>query len=202
MHRFGLILALISAALLANCTTKTRSDTDAQINAVRYQAPGPAKIGLVTSINSKNGSGAHSALVISGRERVVFDPAGSWHNPGVAERSDVLYGMNDAKLGGYFAFQGNYPFYMVYQELDVTPEIAAKAQAWAEAQPDAIQATCALNVSQLLRHLGFTQVNQSYFPKNISRDFQNVPGVRTRLVFDQVPEEPYEQVKFDPRPAS
>ena len=54
---------------------------DDVVSQARYVPSGPAKIQLLTMISNRNGSGGHSALLIDGPERVLFDPAGSWRHP-------------------------------------------------------------------------------------------------------------------------
>ncbi len=198
MHALKCMMGAIFVALLSACTTVTTFDSEEDIKAAYYRAEGPPSLTLVTSINSRNNSGAHSALIINGDQRVVFDPAGSWTHPSVPENSDVLYGMTPEALAGYLGFQAGHPFYAVFQELDVSADIAAQAIAWAQTAKPVAQAACARSISILLRDLGYTQIRQSWFPKALSRDFQTIPGVNTRLIFDPEPEEPYKAPGFTP----
>ena len=93
MRIIRIAAAGLLALSLAGCAAEAVWDSDDAVARATYLAPGPSTVTLITSINARNGSGAHSALLIDGAQRLMFDPAGSWHNPGVPERHDVLYGM-------------------------------------------------------------------------------------------------------------
>ena len=62
----------------------------------RYRHPSGAKVTLITVLSTQDGSGAHSALIVNGAQRVIFDPAGSLSHASLAERGDVIYGANPA----------------------------------------------------------------------------------------------------------
>jgi hypothetical protein len=107
-----------------------------------YVAEGPATITLITSINGRSNSGAHSALVINGSERVLYDPAGSWAlMDGMApERDDMHFGMFPAALDNYIAFQSNGIFYATEQTIVVPLAVADQAIAAANIQDPGIAA--------------------------------------------------------------
>jgi len=150
-----------------------------------YVAEGPATITLITSINGRSNSGAHSALVINGSERVLYDPAGSWAlMDGMApERDDMHFGMFPAALDNYIAFQSNGIFYATEQTIIVPLAVADQAIAAAKAQGSTPKALCGNSVSTVLSKLpGFESLSVAYLPKAISREFAKLPGVvETRI---------------------
>ena len=71
----------------------------------RYVHDGPPAVTLFTVIATENGQGAHSGLMINGSERLMFDPAGSWSLPRLAERNDVHFGMTDKMVGEFLEYR-------------------------------------------------------------------------------------------------
>ena len=93
--QFACVMAV--AAALSACAADQKFASDADVAAATYVAGPPASITLITSINGRSNAGAHSALVINGSQRVLYDPAGSWELSGglAPERRKDL-----ARLGG------------------------------------------------------------------------------------------------------
>ena len=84
MSVFRILIACLLAATLTGCAGSNRPQADqSQIVSRSYSDPGPSTLTLYTMINTRTGSGAHTSLMISGSERVIFDPAGSF-------RADVV----------------------------------------------------------------------------------------------------------------
>jgi hypothetical protein len=139
----------ISLAVLAGCGAERQAASEAPLAYTPYVAAGDATITLITSINGRSNSGAHSALVINGSERVLYDPAGSWElTGGVApERDDIHYGMFPAALDNYIAFQANGIFYATQQTIVVPLAVADQAIAEAKAQGSTPKALCGNSVS-------------------------------------------------------
>ena len=92
MIRWVLAFGLLS--LLAACGGGQRGALPVeQVQAVAYQDPGGPKLTLITVDNNRSGGGAHTALMVSGSQRVLCDPAGSFRPDWVTEHGDVIYGM-------------------------------------------------------------------------------------------------------------
>jgi hypothetical protein len=144
---------------------------------------------LITAINNRDGSGGHSGLMVSGSQRVIFDPAGTWRHPTAPERGDVIYGITPTMLEFYVDYHARPSFHVVLQEIVVPPETAERAIALMEAHGPSGKATCGRVISGLLRDLGFAEVDRSWFPARIMRDFAAVPGVRESKVFDDTIDE-------------
>ncbi len=174
------LMLLAALAVTSACTADNKWASDAEIAAVRYAAPPPATITLITSINNRSGEGVHSGLLISGTERVLFDPAGSWelNKPWAPERADLIYGMNDSVLASYLNYQSGEKFRAVMQTVVVPIEVADAAIAAAIEEGAVGKAFCANSIAGILNDLpGMQDVGSTMFPKALARDFAKVPGV-------------------------
>ncbi|MEM9434296.1 MAG: hypothetical protein AAGA12_10270 [Pseudomonadota bacterium] len=182
MRILAAILLLIS---LAACGAEPIYAPDEDVQKYAYSHPGPAKLTLLTVVNKRSGSGAHTALMVNGAQRVIWDPAGTWWNPWAPERNDLHYGMTPLMFDTYVDYHTRETFDTVIQELEVSPEVAALAIREMQAYGAVPKAACAVSTSQILSRLpGFEGFATSYFPNAISRQFGEIPGVTTRRVSD------------------
>ncbi len=180
---FRLIAAGLAALTLSGCVGEEVWAPDDAVARATYIVPGPPTVTLITSINTANNSGAHSALLIDGAQRLLFDPAGNWHNPGVPERNDVLFGMSPAYMDYYLAFQSAGVFEVRMQTIDVTPEIAAQLSQAVQAYGPVGPAFCSRSITEILsRTPGFTSISASFYPLNTMGQFGQLPGVREQTV--------------------
>ncbi|CUH40338.1 hypothetical protein JSE7799_03070 [Jannaschia seosinensis] len=177
------LLALV-LPILAGCGADAVWTPMEEVQARAFRAEGPPSLTLMTAINNRDGSGGHSALMVSGDQRVIFDPAGTWWHPNAPERGDVIYGVTPVMLDFYVDYHARPTYRMVLQEIPVTPEIAARALRLVEAHGPANKATCGRAVSGILRDLGFDAVDRSWYPQRIMRDVADLPGVTERVVRD------------------
>ena len=69
-------------------------DTAREADLPRYRHPGRATVTLITVLSKRAGSGGHSALIVNGEHRVIFDPAVSLSHASFAVSGDVIYGAN------------------------------------------------------------------------------------------------------------
>ena len=190
MRRRALLLGL--PLLLAGCGMNAESvwAPDADVAKVRYQAPGPTYLALVTVRNEGEGQGAHTALLINASERVLFDPYGGWTDPDVPERNDVLYGFSPEVEARYLNYQAKDGYYYVRQEVQVPPEVAEQALALAKAKGPVGMAMCTNATADILRQLpGFESVGSTWFPEQLSNRFARLPGVTTTEVHGAAPAE-------------
>lgn len=187
-----MIRALAAAALLpllAACASNPPPAAPVEVAARAFRADDAPRITLVTAVNNRSGEGGHSAIIVSGSQRVIFDPAGTWRHPTVPERGDVLYGITPTMLDFYTDYHARPTFRVVMQEIAVSPAQAERAIALVEANGPASKATCGIAVSGILRELGYGEVGRSWFPARIMNDFQRVPGVvRTEIRDDTLDE--------------
>ena len=163
--------------LLAACAEPKWASDDAIANA-RYVAEPPRSITLFTVVATRNGSGAHSGLLVNASEQVMFDPAGSWYHPHVPERNDVHYGITDRMRVFYLDYHVRPQYYMVEQKLFVSPEIAELLRRKVEANGAVGKMFCARSVSSILSEVpGFESVDPTMMPLALMKDFAEIPGV-------------------------
>lgn len=183
----GLFLVL---ALLAACAKPTPQASDADVARARYVSSAPPSLTLVTSISNRDNSGAHSALIINGPERVVFNPFGTWRHPQAPEQGDVHYGFTPGMEDWFFNYHARVTYRIQAQTLEVPPEVAAKALALAQQNGSVGPGRCTLSISNLLRQLpGFEGFPLALFPMRAADAFGKFPGVETRLYTDDSPDD-------------
>ena len=176
---------LFAALCLVGCSGDHKWASDADVARSTYVAAPPATITLITSINGRSGSGAHSAIIISGSQRVLFDPAGSWElQDGQApERNDLHYGITPGALQSYLDFQSNGIFYVISQTVQVPIAVADQQIAAAVAFGSTPQAYCTHSTSTLMRTVpGFASLPVTFFPKVLAQSFGKMPGVKTQIL--------------------
>ncbi|MBL4916041.1 hypothetical protein [Szabonella alba] len=179
-------LCLAALLILGACGAaepKWAPDTD--VAAARYVHPGPATITLYTVLTTRDGSGAHSALMINGSQRVMFDPAGTWHHPRLPERNDVHFGMTPLMVDFYIDYHARETYDVVEQVIEVSPEVAELALQRVMAYGAVPKAQCTVATSSVLRGLpGFEHLGSSWFPDRLMTDFGQIPGVRSKTYTD------------------
>jgi hypothetical protein len=187
------IAALAVVLGLAACGGEPVWAPDEVVSQARYVPEGPAKVTLLTMIANRDGSGGHTALLIDGPERVLFDPAGSWFHPMVPERNDVLYGMSQQFYDFYIDYHARETYHVVSQELEITPLQAAILIEAVEAYGAVSPARCSLAVSDVLaRTPGFEGMSRNLFPTRTMAQFAQLPGVREERIYDDDSDDNYE----------
>lgn len=176
--------------LLAACgAAEPKWAPDADVARAAYHHGGPATLTLMTVISNGNGSGAHSALLINGNERIIFDPAGTWYHPNLPERNDVHYGMTDKAVDFYIDYHSRVTYHTVVQEIVVSPQVAALAAAHVKAYGAVSKAQCSNSITEILRRLpGFESIPATWFPKKAMQAFGQLPGVTEHKVYDNDPD--------------
>lgn len=183
-------LALLALILpLAACGAKSIIAPEAEVQRAIYRADGPPRLTLYTMINNRSGEGGHSALMVSGSQRVLFDPAGSWYNRTVPERNDVLFGMTPLMEQYYRDYHARETYHLLIQTVEVSPEVAEQALRDVQAYGAVPQAYCANSVGKILAGLpGFATLDRSMFPARLARNFGRFAGVVTSTQFDSDPD--------------
>lgn len=180
-----LLLCLCGLFMLAACTAQPVWAPEDMVTRARYVSNAPPSITLFTVLNNETNRGEHSALLINGSERLIFDPAGTWRHPALPERNDVHFGMNDKMIDFYIDYHARQNFRVVQQTIIVTPEVARMAQQSVLAYGAVPKATCARAVSTVLRGLpGFESIPSTWGPKPLMNAFGRLPGVTERLIRD------------------
>ncbi|MEJ6390368.1 hypothetical protein [Gymnodinialimonas ulvae] len=178
------------AFALAGCVGESVWDSDVAVSQATYVPAGPTTVTLITSVNTSNGSGAHSALLIDGAQRLLFDPAGNWHNPGIPERNDVLFGMTPGYMDLYLAFQSNGVFEAHMHTIEVSPAVAAQLSQAVQAYGPVAPAYCSRSITEILSNTpGFGTVTPGFFPNRTMEQFAQLPGVTYRLVEGTISDE-------------
>lgn len=179
------VLALAAVVMLSACGAESKWASDEAVRAARFVSDEPPSITLYTVINVRSGAGAHSGLLINASERVMFDPAGTWGLPRLAERNDVHFGMSDRMVLFYIDYHARETFYVIEQKLAVSAATAELIMARAKAYGAVPKAMCTQSTSSILRGVpGFEGLPQTYFPKQFSEAFAKLPGVQTRKITD------------------
>jgi hypothetical protein len=183
-------IALIAALYLAGCgAPEPKWASAADVARSRYVHDGPAMLTLFTVINNSNGSGAHSALMINGSERVIFDPAGTWYHPRLPERNDVHFGMTDAAVVFYVDYHSRITYHTIIQEIEVSPDVAERALAAVKSYGAVPKGQCSRSITAILRGLpGFESIPSTWFPAKAADAFGKLPGVSTEKIYDDDPD--------------
>ncbi len=189
MRRFATLAALCAPVLLVACgAAEPRWASDEVVAKARYEHPGPTTLTLITARGTRDGSGAHSGLLINASQRAVFDPAGNFFHETFAERNDVIYGMTPGMLDIYIDFYTREDLEVISQTVVVPPEIAEMALQVAANHGAVPKAHCTQSISTILRQLpGFEGLPQTYFPMRLHRAFEEMPGVSSRLYEADLP---------------
>lgn len=181
-----LVLTVVLCSALSACGgAEPRWSPDAAVSKARYVDDGPKALTLYTVVNKKNGSGAHSGLMINGSQRVIFDPAGTWYLPRLAERNDVHFGMDDRMVNFYIDYHARETYDVIEQTVEVSPQVAETALQLALANGAVPKAQCTNSISNLLRQVpGFENVQKTWFPNKLAESFAQLPGVTRRTITD------------------
>ena len=181
-------LIFLALAILSGCggPAEPRWAPDADIRKYAYRDPALIELRLYTVVSKRSGSGAHSGLLISTpRERILFDPAGTFKLPFAPERNDVLYGITPRALAVYIDYHARETYDVIEQRIAVSPAQAEMAAQLAKSYGPVPKAQCAVSINRILQQVpGFETMAVTYFP-NATRDhFALLPDVRMRLITD------------------
>ncbi len=183
MHRVLLCLALLLS--LAACGAEPKWASDAEVARAIHVDDRPPSITLFTVLSNRSNGGAHSGLLINGSQRVLFDPAGTWHHPNLPERNDVHFGMNDKAVAFYIDYHARETFRVVEQTLYVTPAQADAAIRLAMAYGAVPKAQCTRSVSSILQGVpGLEDTPGTWYPAKLMKSFGKRPGVIERTITD------------------
>lgn len=148
------------------------------VDRVRYRHPGPPMLTLFTMKNRGSGNGAHTGLMVSGRERVLFDPAGTFAGQGIIERNDVIYGVSPLIEQYYVSYHARETYYVRRLDVVVSPEVADLALNLVQSYGAVAKTQCARSTGAILHQLpGFESIHPVLFPDRLERQFERLPGV-------------------------
>lgn len=146
-----------------------------------YRHPGPTALTLFTMKNVGSDNGAHTGLMISASQRVIFDPAGTFGHETIPERNDVHFGITPGILDFYRTYHARETYYVIEQYLEVSPEKAETALRLALNNGPVPKAQCTRATSSILMRvpeLG-SFFRPSLFPNGLHDQFARLPDVVT-----------------------
>lgn len=180
-----LVFSLVALLGLAACGAEPKWAPEEQVQAARFVAGPPNYITLYTVVNKTSGSGAHSAILVNGSERLIFDPAGTWTHPRLPERNDVHFGMTDRATAFYVDYHARKTYDVIEQKVFVTPEVAELVLQRVKDYGAVPKAMCTAATSSVLRGVpGFEGLPSTWYPKKLSDAFGELAGVNTRKITD------------------
>lgn len=180
-----LILALTLPFLVAACGADYEYASQEDVTRARYEKGAPYTVTLLTAISNRSKQGAHTALIINGSQRVIWDPAGTWYHNTAPIRHDVHYGINNTLLEFYIDYHARETYHIVLQEIETSRETADLMIARFEANGPAPKAMCSNQTTAVLSTIpGFESIPQSFYPKQTMEAFRKLPGVREWTIYD------------------
>lgn len=156
----------------------------------RWQAMSdpPYSLALVTNISNRDGRGAHTALIIDGPERAVFNPAGTWSHPQAPERGDFHAGFTPEMEKWFIDYHARETYRVQIQRVAVDAATAQAALERARGYGAVSPTGCTIAVTRILRGLpGFEEIPVVLFPDRAARAFGALPGVETLTYLDDSP---------------
>ena len=182
-------LAASGATLLTACAPADKIwAPDDNVRAARYTSSEPPSITLFTVIGIPRGEGGHSALMLNGSQRVIYDPAGSWQHPYIPERHDVLYGITDNFKRFYIDYHARSTYWVAEDTVFVSREVAELAIARAEANGPGAKSFCAVETGKVLQGVpGFQGAPTGFSPLKLRNWFLTLPGVQSKRHMDGDP---------------
>lgn len=184
MKRFLIGLAVVG--LVAGCAADNSPDSPPEaVAAAAFREAGPKTLTVFTMVNNRTGSGGHTALMVKGSQTVVFDPAGSFRDPRVVERGDVLYGMSPNWIQSYKSAHARSTFHVVSQEIPVTDAQAERALQLVTSYGSVPGAYCASATTAILRQIeGFGNIDKTFYPVKLMDQIATRSGVKTTRYYE------------------
>lgn len=181
-----LLTGMAVAAVLAGCAADQNPDSsDIEVAAAAFVASGPPSVTLVTVVNNRTGAGGHTALVVNGSQQVIFDPAGSFRDPRVVEKGDVLYGMTPGWVQAFKSAHARTTHHVVSQTITVTQAQAEEALRLVRGNGSVAGAYCANITSGILSEVdGFEGISRTFYPVKLMDQFAAYPNVRTQKYYE------------------
>jgi hypothetical protein len=177
--------ALIGLVFLVGCEFYDPATPD-EIARARYVSAEPPSVTLISMVNNGSGRSAHSALLINGSERVLYDPAGTFTHPDLPRRDDIHYGITPRFLDYYERYHARFSHHVHSQKVHVDRRTADELIARAQAQGKTPKMHCSLAAAAVLQPVPqFAHVRSSYFPEVMREDFAKIPGVQDSFVYGE-----------------
>lgn len=179
------LASLMCLTILGGCVGQYVWAPDEVVERVKYHHAGAPSLTLFTMVNNETGAGGHSSLMVSGSQRVIFDPAGTLRHEILVERNDVLYGINPSVLDFYTRAHARKTHHVVIQTVQVSPEVAEQALNLVINNGPVFSGLCANSTSQLLKKVpGFESIPVTFGPITLMEKFRKIPGVSEQALFE------------------
>lgn len=184
LFRVFCLLSLM-VAVSACAVSRPFEASEERVAAAAYVPKGPPKLTLFTVVNNSSGSGGHSALMVSGSQQVIFDPAGSFNHYDIPKRGDVLYGVTPGWIAAYKSAHARSTYHVVTQEIEVSPQEAELALQLVRNNGAVPAAFCANATSSILRQIpGFEGIKTTFYPVNLMEQVAQRPDVVTEKYYE------------------
>ncbi|WP_417807336.1 hypothetical protein [Thioclava sp.] len=186
-----LLVCLMLPLFLAGCGADNIYASDADVARYRYVSDEPPSLTLYTVISTRTSAGGHSALMINGRERIIFDPAGTWNHPWAPERNDVHFGITEKMRKFYIDYHSRETWYVRSQKIPITMAQADQLMARVERNGSVNKMMCADSVSDALRDMPWlrNEIPFTFSPLKLSKAFGKLPGVVSKDHYDDDPDD-------------
>mgnify|MGYP000131100627 CR=1 FL=1 len=188
MFKFRTAISILSVVVLMACEGAERNapiGSSMDIQAAAYVSPLPSSVTLLTMVNESGDFGEHSGILINASQQVLYDPAGTFRHSTSPNARDVNYGMHPAMVEYYKSYHARRGYYVVAQELQVSPDLAEQIFQRAVAQGETAKLHCGISVSSVLNGLQmFAGIPTTYYPGKIMDSFAEVPDVKTSYVYE------------------
>ena len=146
-----------------------------------YRHPGPTALTLFTMKNVGTENGAHTGLMVTASQRVIFDPAGTFGHETIPERNDVHFGITPQILDFYRTYHARETYFVIEQYVEVPPEDAELALRLVLENGPVPKAQCTRATSAILMKVPSLgdRLRASFFPNGLHDQFAKLPNVVT-----------------------
>jgi hypothetical protein len=176
------VLAGLPLAALSACAGEMVFAPESEVQEAMVPGSGTPSVTLYTMRDTGNDSGAHTALVIDGSQRVLWDPAGSFKHVSIPERNDVLFGITPVIEEYWVSYHARASFYVVGRRKLVSAQSADRLLNDFMAAGPVGQANCTRVTSAVMRQVPeFTSLPSTWFPVTLDTAFAKLPGVETEI---------------------
>ncbi len=186
----GALASAVVACLLTGCagvdlTTDAEFIKELRAETSYLPVNAPPSTTLVLA-EHKGGSGAvHAALIVTGSERLIYDPSGSFTHPDTRRYGDVVYGASDDIVELFALHNADKNHDAVMRTIALQPEEAETMLDAARTHGGAMPGFCAKSVASVLRSVPrFASMRDTFWPSNVQQDFESIAPVAIRSVTD------------------
>jgi hypothetical protein len=180
-----LFLGLGAILGLSGCLAEPEWAADTDVQRFAYSDGGDSSVTLITVVRTSASEGGHTAVLIDGSQRVIWDPAGTWWHPQSPERNDLHYGITPWMEAYYRDYHVRDNFHVIEQKIPVSQEVADAMIAAYQQHGAVAKANCTRSSSSVMNDIdGFEGIRTTWFPLTMLEDFGKLPGVLTETFFE------------------